>query len=304
MSQPVIETRNGVTIGVVVKNSEKTIGKAIRGITKQTYPHELLRVIVVDGMSSDGTLSIVNAMLSNGDIETKILSDKGEGLGAARQIVVDNARTEYLVLVDSDVVIPRGYVADLVGYIEQYPDLAGARATRAILHPQSLTAKLQELSLLIRQTPQNAWDHLGILRLEAVRGVGGYDVGIRGAAEDLDLIARLRKAGRQFSVTNATYYHIAGSWSEIFHNRARAGYGIRYFKHKHEGIIRLWDHAPPIEFIVGLKESKTAYRLTRRKTSFLLPIYYLLISIPWWVGYIRSMLDRYGYSEEQEPSVL
>ena len=300
MNQLVVETRKRVTVSVVVKNGEKTIGETIRSIIEQTYPHELLTVIVVDGMSSDGTLSILNKMLSKNDIETKILSDKGKGLGAARQIVIDNARSEYLVWVDADVVIPSDYVVDLVEFIEQDPHLGGARATRAILHPQCLTAKLQELSLLIRQTPGNAWDHLGILRMSAIREVGGYDTEIRGAAEDLDLIARIRKAGWLFSVGDATYYHTAGSWNEILHNRARAGYGIHYFRHKHEGIIRLWDRAPPIEFIVGLKEAAVAYKLTRRKVSFLLPVYYFLMCIPWWVGYIRGMLDRYEYNEKHE----
>jgi glycosyltransferase involved in cell wall biosynthesis len=261
-------------------------------------------LIVVDGNSTDRTVVIVNELLSTSDIETKILSDRGEGLGAARQIVIDNARSEYLVWVDADVVIPEDYVLSLVEFMEAHPHFGGARATREILQSSRLTSKLLELSLSIRQTPRNAWDAHGIFRMKAIREVGGYDIGMRGAAEDLDLIARLTKAGWVFSASNARYYHRVGSWKEIWHNRMRAGYGIRYFRHKHEGIIRIWDRAPPIEFIVGLKEAGAVYKKTRRKISFLLPIYYFLMCIPWWVGYIRSTLDRYEYREKREsPSV-
>jgi glycosyltransferase involved in cell wall biosynthesis len=300
MNQLLPRSPKRVTIGVVVKNSENTIGDAIRSITEQDYRHELLTIIVVDGNSVDRTLRIVREVLAKSDIELMVFSDRGKGLGTARQIVIDNANSDYLVWVDADVVIPRDYVANLVKVLEQDTHLGGVRATRAVLSPEGLTASLQELSLLIRQTPGNAWDHHGIFRMRTIREVGGYDRGIKGAAEDLDLIARIKRSGRLFSVSNAKYYHKVGSWTEIWRNRERAGYGIHYFRHKHEGIIRLWDLAPPIEFIVGLKEASVAYKLTRRKTCFLLPIFYLLRSIPWWIGYIRSFLDGYKYSGRLE----
>ena len=47
-----------VTIGICVKNTEKTILDAINSILEQDYPTDLMEIIFVDDGSEDRTLSI------------------------------------------------------------------------------------------------------------------------------------------------------------------------------------------------------------------------------------------------------
>ena len=115
-----------ITVGVCVKNSERTIKGAIDGILNQNYPREQMQVIIVDGCSTDRTLPIIKNMISETDMSVEILSDKGKGLGAARQTVVDNAKGDYIVFVDGDVELQEDFVQKQVDFMEKNPKVAAA----------------------------------------------------------------------------------------------------------------------------------------------------------------------------------
>jgi GT2 family glycosyltransferase len=211
--------------------------------------------------------------------------------------VIDNASGEYLVWVDSDDMIPEDYVLNLVEFIEKNPRLGGAATIREIANLSSYAAKLERLSLLrIRGT--SVLDGHGIFRLRAMRQVGGFDTQIKGAGEDLDMIARIRRAGWPLSVTNVKFYHKPHLWRQIWTNKVRDGYGTHYLGHRHKGWISVWDKTIPIVCILGFRDSLTLYKLTGQKTSFFVPLYKSLKAIPWWLGFVKSHIDGYGHAPD------
>ena len=289
-----------VTIGLCVKNSEQTIKEAVESIISQTYPHELMELIIVDGGSKDKTLSIITDTISKTDVHYKIFFDEGRGLGVARQMVVDNACGEYLIVVDADAIAPKDYVRDLVEFMEQNPRLGGAKGIQEIMNPTSLTDKLENLSLSLRRTPRHIFDGQGIFLIEAIRQIGGYDTRIKEFAEDVDLITRIMRAGWLFSVSDAKFYHTIGSWKRIWERGLRDGFRVRshdfniYFSrvqisHVHARIAQTF----PFVFIIGIRDSFAAYKSTLQKISFFLPFYYFFKSIPWWLGFTKSHIDSY-----------
>ncbi len=74
-----------ITIGMCVKDSEKTIKEAFDSVVNQKYPKGLMQIIVIDGCSKDKTLSIVSSSASKAKMKVEIYSDQRKGLGAARQ---------------------------------------------------------------------------------------------------------------------------------------------------------------------------------------------------------------------------
>lgn len=70
-----------VTIGLCVKDSERTIHQSIESILSQKYPMELIQLVVVDGCSKDKTLSIINNETSKSHILVETFSDQGQGTG-------------------------------------------------------------------------------------------------------------------------------------------------------------------------------------------------------------------------------
>jgi len=109
-----------VTIGVCVKNVERTIYNTLNSILSQDFSHNLIEIIIVDGKSIDETLKIIKRILKRCDIKSRIFIEN-KGLGFARQLVVENASGKYIVWVDGDMIIPNDFVRKQVEFMEKNP---------------------------------------------------------------------------------------------------------------------------------------------------------------------------------------
>jgi len=292
-----------VTIGVCVKNSEKTIRHAIEGIINQEYPSELMEVIVVDGGSKDRTLPILTSILSKAGKHVQIYFDQGRGLGTARQIVVDNCHAPYIIWVDGDVVLLKDSVKRHVEFMEENPRV-GVALGEYVNVGETLVASLQSLrkhakyrrSALRNLPPPDPTTNGAIYRVEAVRQVGGFDQKIAGAGEDLDLTTRILQNGWLFCLNERMkfYHFFKDTWSSLWLEQVWFGYGERYLRHKHKGLVRLWSKPPPISFLDGLRTASDAYKLTCEKKSFLLPLLFVFQNMGVWYGFARGYLHQYG----------
>lgn len=93
-----------VSVVVPVRNAEGMLEECLASIAR-SQPREL---IVVDGLSTDGTLEIARRH------GARILSDEGRGLPAARILGAEAAQSERVALVDADVVLPDGALERLL----------------------------------------------------------------------------------------------------------------------------------------------------------------------------------------------
>ena len=59
------DTVNLVSIIIVAKNAEKTIGECLARIRGQNYPGEKIEILVIDGGSTDKTIDIISKYHSN-----------------------------------------------------------------------------------------------------------------------------------------------------------------------------------------------------------------------------------------------
>lgn len=287
-----------ITIGVCVKNSERTIKGAIAGIFNQKYPREQMQVIIVDGCSTDRTVPIIRNMALEMDMPVEILSDKGKGLGAARQIVVDNAKGEYIVFVDGDVELQEDFVQKQVDFMERHPKAAAAIGSYIFKEGNLLSTVW---SLCCHVVPAMGTDGT-IFRLEALRQVGGFDENIRGAAEDTDVILRIRKEGWVTSANeDAQFYHnCRQNLGEFLKERAWIGFGSHYLNHKHGCLNPLWRNLPAGSLRYGLELSGKSYRLTNRKSSFLIPLLLIFGNVAWWFGFFKAHFNGYGHERHRE----
>lgn len=86
-----------VSFCIPTKNNENTIENCLQSIVNQNYTN--FEIIIIDGYSSDKTLSIAQKYTD------KIFYETGK-LGAARQKSIDYSEGEIIALFDSDIVIP------------------------------------------------------------------------------------------------------------------------------------------------------------------------------------------------------
>lgn len=291
-----------VTIGLCVKNEEVDIGVAVDSLYKQDYPHHLMELIVVDGESKDRTMEIIKNALYTGDIDYKIFSDN-KGLGPARQIVVNNAKGDYIIWLDGDLKFSRDYVRKQVEFMEMNPT-AGIAGGEYGFCPGSLVATLENLAYVVdsynwknKELPRLPPTEGSIFRVCAVRQVTGFDDQIKGAGEDIEVAYKLKKKGWLFYMTNALFCETCEqTWKDLWDQYFWWGFGGHYLFHKDRRINPVYEMVPPAGFYAGLMRSFISYRITRRKISFLMPIHGAFKRTAWFFGFIKSHLAGYGHN--------
>jgi glycosyltransferase involved in cell wall biosynthesis len=288
-----------VTVGVCVKNSAITIKEAMESIINQDFPHELLELIVVDGNSKDETLMIIEKCLKGANIKTKIFSEN-EGLGWARQIVVENAQGDYIVWVDGDMVLQKDYIRRLVEFMEQNPNIGIAKGKPSLKLLKGTLATLENFSRAVNRMAdfQSKSSHsktLGtsgsIYRVNAIRQVGGFDKDIQGYCEDWDAEIKVQSAGwarQTIDIEYLDYERHGVTWKALWRRYWRRGYDTHFFLHKRPGLIKHYRMLPPAAFLAGLLDAHKLFILSRKKMVFLLPIQYIFKSAAWYAGFLKG----------------
>jgi glycosyltransferase involved in cell wall biosynthesis len=177
-----------LTVVVPARNASDLLPDCLSSIAR-ARPAE---VIVVDGLSSDGTRDIATAMGAH------VLSDEGRGLPAARTIGAAAAATEYVALVDADVVLPDGALSALLDELRD----GGYGALQAGLESESGPGYWgRALTHHHRTGRSKGWFGLvaTIFRRELLLG-HGFDPAFA-SGEDIELRWRLQQAGIRIGVS-------------------------------------------------------------------------------------------------------
>jgi len=293
-----------VTIGLCVKNAELTVARAILSIVSQNFPHGSLELIVIEGFSQDQTLSIVKKDLSGVDFDFQIIQDD-KGLGQARQLVVNEARGRYIVWVDGDMILPDNYFQKQVEFMEQNRSMAVAAGKYGLHQGQGIAADLENLVYAVdsvygeRDTAKFGYlpgAEGAIYRVEAVRQVGGFDMNIKGAAEDTELDYRLIVGGWALGKTDTFFVESTRpSLFSLWHQYFWYGRGGHFIYHKDIRALALLKMTPFAGFVAGLMRCSHAYALTHKKIVFLMPMHYFFKRIAWLLGFFNAHLDGYGH---------
>jgi glycosyltransferase involved in cell wall biosynthesis len=294
-----------VTIGVCVRNSEDLVEEAIGSIMAQDFPHDRIKVVFVDDGSEDQTLSIIQEHAAKMDMKTVVLHTSWKGLGNARNAVIAQAEGDYILWVDGDMVLSRGFLKKLVEFMEKNSNAAIAKGRQALLPGGNLLATLEGYSrslgrMVDYQSRKGRFKAVGtggaLYRIKAVRQIGGFDDNLRGYNEDWDFELRLRKRGWSFYTMDATFYDYERhglTWKSLWRRYWLRGYYTHYFLHKNRGLIKHYRMFPPAAFLSGLLGSFRLFTLTGQKVVFLLPAQSALKMTAWYVGFARSHSDGY-----------
>lgn len=290
-----------VTIGTCIRNSEGTIKKAIDSIIDQDFPHEKVEAIFVDDGSEDRTLPIVLESVSRMDMHTEVVHHEWKGLGWVRNVVVNNAKGDYVVWVDGDMFLPLDHVRKQVEFMEQNPKVGIAKARYGFNREQNMVAALENIVFLAfdlkyagREDPRILGTGGSIYRVSAIRQVGGFDDAITGTGEDMDAEYRIGKAGWVLHRgTPALFYEtFRRTWVDLWREGFWHGYGVHQIFRKNKGQIALHRMVPPVAFIVGVWLSTAVYKLVHQKWVFLLPIQYAFKRIAWCLGFAKGQVDE------------
>jgi glycosyltransferase involved in cell wall biosynthesis len=288
-----------VTIGVCVKDCRHTIGDAISSIGIQDFPHELTEVIFVDDGSRDDTLSIINENLSKFDMQTRVFHHDWKGLGITRNVVVNNSCGKYIIWVDGDMCFSKSFVGEQIEFMERNPEVGIGKAKYDLNSQGSLVSDLENMESAIanlRRRGKAESIPLGtggaIYRVEAIRGVGGFDEKIAGVGEDMDAEQRISASGWMLDVTSAVFREKrrrtwGALWTEYFWH----GKGNSFLFTSRKESFDPKKFLLPIIIKTELSRVIAAYKLTGRKVSLLLPLNYVFKRTAWLLGFVNTLFS-------------
>ncbi|MHC4566248.1 MAG: glycosyltransferase family 2 protein [Planctomycetota bacterium] len=110
-----------VSVIMPVRNEGDFIERAITSVLDNDYPAEKMEVIVIDGMSDDGTRETVER-LSLADDRVKILDNPKRIVPAAMNVGLKAARGDVFIRVDGHAEVPRDFVTKSIECLREHPE--------------------------------------------------------------------------------------------------------------------------------------------------------------------------------------
>ncbi len=288
-----------VTIGICGRNCERTISQAIISALRQDYDHKYLEIILVDDGSQDRSLELMKSLVAKTDIQTKIFSGKWQGIGKSRNTVIYNATGKYIIWLDSDEVLERDFVTKQVSVMERNPK-SGIATANLRLDLEENSVLLLELIPAMLELCQQTWDSPtkfpgtggSTYRVTASKQVGGFDDGLKGVCEDIELARRIRQAGWTIVNGDGGFFETHGgnfsSWSTLWKKYFKGGADVRRHFDKTNAFYSIYRINPFTSFVASISYAIESYKKTRLGLSFLLPVHFTFKMTAWFAGFTKG----------------
>ncbi len=213
------------SIIIVTYNSGAEVGRCVESVFEYTkdVPFEL---IFVDNASSDGTPEYLSTVPQ----AQVVANAENRGFAGGCNQGLQLAQGDYLVLLNPDTVVTKGWLRRLIAHAERFPDVGAvgpmSNHTGELQLDALAEAEFEDLAQMQVYAQRVAADHRGkawefhrvagfcvLLKREVVERVGNLDeqFGI-GFFEDDDYSKRIRKAGYRLLIAGDVFvYHEGGT---------------------------------------------------------------------------------------------
>ena len=262
-----------VSVVVPVRNEEKFISRTLTQIVEQDYPRDKLEILVVDGMSEDGTEEIVKEIAKQYQF-VKLLENPQRLSSSGRNIGVRNSKGDILIFIDGHCYIPSGlFLRGMVDIFEKTqafclcrpappnpPDISSFQSAVALARNSFLGHGLDSTIYTQKEGWVDPVSSGAIYKREIFEKVGCFDESFD-ACEDVEFNFRIREAGlRGYTSPELTIlYYPRDNLRGLFRQMWRYGQGRLKFMRKHKNAISLGQLIPsifiallPFLFVVGL----------------------------------------------------
>jgi glycosyltransferase involved in cell wall biosynthesis len=103
-----------ITVGIVALNRDWIIDKMLTSLQNQTYPHNKIFVLLVDGESQDNTVKIAKRILYKASFNGHQIIIKKSNIPEARNICIRNMKGNFLFFWDSDIIMGPNALENMV----------------------------------------------------------------------------------------------------------------------------------------------------------------------------------------------
>lgn len=266
-AEPLSQSAEELTVSVVIPcyNEERFIGQVLDSLAHQYAPARY-EIVVVDGMSTDGTRAVVEEFArQHTEVPVRLIDNPAGTIPAALNLGIEHARHDIIIRTDAHSVPSENYVrccveslsredVSVVGMplaIRPSADTMAARAIAlAVTHPFGVGDAKYRLSNSETQFVDTV--AFGAFRKSLWQEVGGFNEALL-ANEDYDFYYRVRQRGGRILLGD-------GGHSIYFARDSFQALGAQYFRYgrwkaqmlkRHPRSLRLRQLMAPL-FVVSL----------------------------------------------------
>lgn len=208
-------------------------------------------LIIVDNMSEDGTRLWLENLEKNSSNISVVLNDENYGYAKGNNIGIKKARGKYVILLNNDTLVPKGWLNCLLGaFKNENIGLVGPITNRIGSMQQVSIPGVTSLNFELRTKPYTRIHRSEIFSVnklcffcvamprELIERVGFLDEKFgRGNFEDDDFCLRVLKAGYKILIAEGVYVYHQGSFSftkiDKVEYEALVKKNLEYFETKH-----------------------------------------------------------------------
>ncbi|MDP1808299.1 MAG: glycosyltransferase family 2 protein [Actinomycetota bacterium] len=293
--------RDFATVSVIVplRNDKLYIHQCLESLAKQTYPAEKLKIIIVDGISDDGSVAIAKDFIDNYR-NFSLAQNAARIVPAARNIGLSLATGQYIGMVDSHSYLDADYIERAVGLLRDREEidcvggtmktigagyLAGAISS-VLCSPFGVgnsSFRISNRELLVDTVP------FAVYRRAVFEKIGQFDERLV-RNEDNDFHWRLRRQGGKILLTPKinSYYYAPNTLRKFCRQAFRNGlWNIRMVRLV--GRRRLaWRHLAPLTLVSALAVAAILAFFGRPELLLAIGLAYLAAALTGIVGARRN----------------
>lgn len=256
-----------VSVVIPCRNEEKYIEGCVRSLLTNGYSPSALEILVVDGISTDNTMVILED-LKNEFPQLKVIKNEKQVTPNALNLGIENATGEYILIASAHSSFSKGYISTLVHKISELDNaiaVGGVMQTEVKNETKKSNAIKEILSnkfgvgnAMFRVGTDEVIEvdtvPFGLYKASRLKGIGGYDERLI-RNHDIELSKRLLKSGGAiYLIPDAicTYY-ARETYSGLTQNNFRNGKWniLTVFITKNFGSLSL-RHFIPLFFVLSL----------------------------------------------------
>ena len=277
-----------VSVVVGLLNEEKFLPRLIEDFKKQTYNHNKIELIFIDGMSKDDSWKILEDFKnSNHDFyDVVLLKNPKVILSAGMNVGIKGARGECILKVDCHSHITDNFIENNVKIIEEGEDVCGGPRPNIIENADNFsktlllveenmfgsgiadyrkkTTKKYVSSVFQGMYKKSIFDKIGLLDEEV------------GRVEDNELHYRIRKNGYKIRYSNdiLSYQYTRPTLKRMLKQKYSNGYWIGKVSHVYPKAFSIF-HFVPLAFVLAIIFSLCMIPITSIFIVLLSSVYFL-----------------------------
>lgn len=211
-----------ISVVIPLYNKEKQITNTLRSVFDQTYTD--YEIIVVNDGSTDNSVAVVESL---NDSRIRLIHQKNAGVSAARNRGIEDAKGEYIALLDGDDEWKPEFLETMLTLVERYPncrvfagnytqvDNTGKHSPTII---NGITFKgsdgiLDNYFTVAAKSNPPVWSSCVMTTKDVFETVGGFPIGVK-SGEDLLTWARIACRYKiAYTILPLAYYNMGEGYN-------------------------------------------------------------------------------------------